>query len=95
MKVELKNENIMVLALEKKEEEKQTASGLIIPEHVIEEDQVAQGIVIESSNPEYKPKDIVFFHKVLPVDAQMKYRSDELETFWFIKASDIICKIID
>jgi len=85
----------MVMALDNKEEEKTTKGGLVIPEHTIEEDQVAQGLVIESSNPEYKPKDIVFFHKVLPIDAQMKYRGSELETFWFIKSTDIICKIIN
>ncbi len=95
MKVQLKNDNIMVFALDRTEEEKTTKTGLIIPEETLEEDQVAQGIVIESNDPEYKAKDVVFFHKVLPVDAQLKYRGSELETFWFIKASDVICKIIE
>lgn len=94
MRVELKNGHIMVLALDRKEEQQVTSTGLIIPEQTLEDDQVAQGIVIESDNPEYQKDDIVFFHKVLPVDAQMKYRSDKLETYWFIKADDIICKVI-
>ncbi len=95
MKVQLKNNNIMVFALDRKESEKTTQSGLIIPEETLQEDQVAQGIVIESNDKEYEPKDVVFFHKVLPIDAQLKYRGSELETFWFIKASDVICKIIE
>lgn len=68
-------------------------SGLILPETEQEEDQVAQGIVRESANDNFKKGDVVLFHKMIPVDAQLKLENGDIERFWFIKESDVICKL--
>ena len=94
--VELKNGYIMVKAIERKEDETITGSGLILPEQVLEEDQVSQGHVIRSSVEEYKEGDILFFHKTLPIDAIIKFGDDTSPTeYVFLKADDVICKVIN
>lgn len=96
MKVELYNGNIMVEAIQRKRQETTNSVGIIIPDEVLEDEQVAQGIVIESSSEQFKKGDILFFHKVLPVDVNMKLSADEeLKNYFFIKDIDVICKIID
>ena len=96
MKIELKNSHIMVLAIQRKEDEKQLNSGFIIPDEILEDEQVSQGTVIESCVDGYIKGDVVFFHKVTPVDVKMRLDKDsELKDYFFIKESDVICKIID
>ena len=95
-KVELKNGHIMVREVIRTEEETKTSIGIIIPQEVLDDEQVSQGEIIESSVEEYKIGENVIFHKVIPVDINMKYGGDkELRTYWFVKEKDIICKIIN
>ena len=94
MKLTLQNSYIMVRVEENKKEETTTASGIIIPEEKMEEDQVAKGVVVEVSKEledKYKKGDGIFFQKFNPTDVHMKYDSDKLEEFWFIKNTDVIC----
>jgi len=94
MDIKLHNGNIMVKVEDITEDEKTTASGIIIPEEKMEEDQVAKGTVIEVCEEladRYKKGDGIFFHKFNPTDVHMKYDSDELEEFWFVKNTDVIC----
>jgi|TARA_R100000501_G_C2624764_1_gene118078 co-chaperonin GroES (HSP10) len=91
MKIELDNNNIMVEEIEVKED---TSSDFIIPKETLDEEQVAQGTVIESCTDKYKKDDVVLFHKVIPVDVNLKYNSNELKSYWFVPKKDIICKII-
>lgn len=93
--VELKNGYIMMKAIERKEDESVTASGLILPEAMMEDDQVSQGTVIRSSVDEYKEGEILFFHKTLPIDALIKFGDDTATTeYLFIKGEDVICKVL-
>ncbi len=66
-------------------------SGLILPESEQQEDQVAQGVVKESAVEEYKKGDVLLFHKMIPVDAQLKMENGDIERVWFIRETDIIC----
>tara|TARA_R100000789_G_C2952752_1_gene135501 strand:+ start:344 stop:622 length:279 start_codon:yes stop_codon:yes gene_type:complete len=91
MKIELDNDNIMVEEIEVKED---SSSIFIIPKETLDEEQVAQGKVIESSDEKYKADDVVLFHKVIPVDVNLKYNSEEMKSYWFVQKKDIICKII-
>ncbi len=93
--VELKNGYIMMRELKRTENEKQTAAGLFIPEEVLEDEQVSQGTVVRSNSDEYKIGEILFFHRVMPVDVTMKLDNDDkLEQYFFITDKDVICKII-
>lgn len=93
--VELKNGYIMVKAIERKENETVTSSGLILPESMVEDDQVSQGTVIRSSVDEYKEGNILFFHKTLPIDALIQFGDDTAVTeYLFIKGDDVICKVV-
>lgn len=92
-KISLMNSNIMVKATER-EDETENKSGLIIPKETLEDEQVAQGVVIRSNSESVKIGDLLLFHKVMPVDVNMKIDKDEkLETYFFILEKDIICKI--
>ena len=93
--VELKNGYIMIKAIERKENESVTSSGLILPETMMEDDQVSQGVVIRSCVDEYKEGEVLFFHKTLPIDALIKFGDDTATSeYLFIKAEDVICKVI-
>ena len=93
--VELKNGYIMIKAIERKENESVTSSGLILPESMMEDDQVSQGHVIRTSVEEYKEGDVLFFHKTLPIDALIRFGDDTATTeYLFIKGEDVICKVI-
>lgn len=92
MKLIPKNNQLLVKSMERKEEGTITDTGLIIPEQTLEDDQVAQGKVIESAHPDYVTGDVVLFHKVIPVDVHLKV-DKEIEEFWFVPANDIICII--
>ena len=90
--IALKNNHLMVREIERKEEQRTGVAGLIIPEEILEEEQVSVGEIIESSSEEYTVGDSVMFHKVIPVDIKMKYGGDkELRTYWFVKEADVIC----
>ena len=92
-KISLMNGNIMVKAIEREDEE-ENKSVLIIPKETLEDEQVAQGVVIRSDSENVKVGDTLLFHKVMPVDVNMKIDKDEkLETYFFILEKDIICKI--
>lgn len=93
MKIELDNDNIMVEEIEVSKEDTESSIGLEVSEETLNEDQVAQGKVIESCVEKYKKDDVIMFHKVIPVDVHMKYNTDDLKTYWFIDKKDVICKI--
>lgn len=86
----------MVKAIEKKVEE-ENKNGIIIPKELmaneLEDEQVASGVVMASATEEYEQGDVLFFHKVLPVDVNMKYDGNNMEKFWFIHPNDIIFKV--
>lgn len=93
-KLSLKNGNIMVRIDDESKHETTTAAGIIIPQEKLEEDQVSKGTIVavaDELSEEYKVGSGVFFHKFNPTDVHMKYDSDELEEFWFIKSTDVIC----
>lgn len=86
----LLNEYILVKEIESRDE--QLKSGLILPEQEQQEDQVAQGKVLQADDStEVKKDDIILFHKMIPVDAQLKMENGDLERVWFIREQDIIC----
>jgi len=90
------NDNIMVKEIIMKDEEKISASGIYIPEEILEDSQVAQGHVVRSNSDNYNIGDIVLFHKVMPVDVDMKIDEDKaLTRYFFIQSQDVICKITE
>ncbi len=89
MEVQMKNNYLMVKSI--KETDQTSKGGIFLPESTLQDDQVAQGEVLEG-NEEYKKGDIVLFHKIIPVDAQITYKG-ESQKVWFIQIKDIICKI--
>mgnify|MGYP001570036673 FL=1 len=92
----LKNGNIMVKELKRTKEEEINPAGLYIPENTLEDEQVSQGTVVRSNNSEYNTGDVLLFHKVMPVDVNMKIDDDKgLQQYFFIKDSDIICRILN
>lgn len=91
----LYNDNIMVKELPRSEEDEINAAGLYIPKQALDDEQVAQGVIARVSIAGYSKGDVVLFHKVMPVDFNVKLEGDtELTRYFFIKESDIICKII-
>lgn len=94
MKIELFNDNIMVKELKRTEGETVSESGLYVPEQNLEDEQVSQGTVINSNSPTVNIGDVLMFHKVMPVDVNIKLDGDAvLENYFFIKEGDIICRI--
>ena len=92
--ITLYNGNIMVKEHILTQEEKSSASGLYIPDEVLEDEQVAQGEVVNSNSENFAIGDLLLFHKVMPVDVNMKLDGDKgLSKYFFIKEQDIICKI--
>lgn len=89
----LLNNYILVKEIASKDE--QLSSGLILPEQEQQEDQVAQGKVIDiadiNSVADIKKDSIILFHKMIPVDAQLKMENGDIERVWFIKEEDVIC----
>lgn len=84
----------MVRSIERKNDQAKRDSGIILPETQLDDDQVASGQVVEvPEGSDYKVGDILFFHKVLPIDLHMKY-DKELEVFWFIHPRDVIFKVV-
>lgn len=96
MKINLKNNHVMVKEIIRKEDEKLTASGIFIPEETLEDEQVSQGRVVRSDMEDYPIGSTVLFHKTLPVDVNLKIDDDkELTTYFFIRDKDIICSITE
>lgn len=86
----------MVKEIKRKKEEDIGQSGLYIPEETLEDEQVSQGRIVVSNTSGYDKGEVLLFHKVMPVDVNMKLEGDEgLERYFFIKESDIICSIKD
>lgn len=91
--VSLKNGYILVKELARKQEELKDESGLFIPEENLDDEQVAQGTVVQDVG-EYSKGAVLLFHKVIPVDVNMKLDGDDsLQKYFFIKESDVICQI--
>lgn len=91
----LKNGNIMVKEIKREKEDDVNKLGLYIPESMLEDEQVSQGKVVASNINDYELGDILLFHKVMPVDVNIKMDWDEgLERYFFIKENDVICKIM-
>ena len=85
----------MVKEIKRKREE-ETSHGIYIPEETLDDEQVSQGTVVRSNSEEYEDGCTVLFHKVMPVDVNMKFDGDDkLETYFFIKENDVICKITE
>lgn len=96
MKINLKNDNVMVKEVVRKEEEKVTAGGIFIPEETLEEEQVSQGLVVRSNTDEFPVGCTILFHKTLPIDVNMKIDDDvALNLYYFIHTKDIICSITE
>lgn len=96
MKIELHNGYIMVEEIKRTATEQTLNSGFIIPEQQLEDEQTSQGRVVESCVDEYKIGDVLFFHKMLPIDVSLRLSSDsELKPYFFLQQEDVICKIID
>lgn len=94
MEIKLYNGNIMVKELKRTDEETKSDHGLYIPEQSLEDEQVSQGTVVRSDSEGVSIGDTLMFHKVMPVDINMKMEGDiKLESYFFIKEQDIICKI--
>lgn len=92
MIINLRNGNILVKVQERKSESQLTQSGIYIPEEVLEEEQVSQGIIIQSQTDGYDKGDGILFHKVIPVDVNLKLDGDvKLEQYFFISEKDVIC----
>lgn len=84
----------MVKELKRKSDANVSDSGIIIPEETMEDDEVAQGTIISSSEEEYKAGDVILFHKTLPVDALLKMEGDDRPTeYFFVNSRDVVCKI--
>lgn len=95
-KIKLDNNHIMVKEVVRGEQEEINANGFFIPKKSLDDEQVAVGIVVESDSDKYTKGIEVLFHKVLPVDFNMKLEADkELTTYYFIKESDVICRFIE
>lgn len=91
--MKLWNKNILVKIIEEDSGDQTTASGIIIPKEKMEEDQVAKGFVIqvpEELSDKLSKGETILFHKFNPTDIHMKYDSDQLEEYWFVKETDII-----
>lgn len=92
-KLEMLNSNIMVREIAREKDE-ESLGGLIIPKETLEDEQVAQGVVVRTNSDAIAIGDTLLFHKVMPVDVNMKIDDDKkLETYFFILEKDIICKI--
>jgi co-chaperonin GroES (HSP10) len=88
------NDHIMVKEIKREEADAATSLGLFIPKETLEDEQVSQGKVIRSNSANVAVGDTLLFHRVMPVDVNMKLEGDDkLETYFFIKEKDIICKI--
>ena len=95
-KIKLDNNHIMVKEVVRTEEESINSNGFFIPKQSLDDEQVATGVVVESGNDKYPDGMEVLFHKVLPVDFNMKLNGDaEITTYYFIKESDVICRFIE
>jgi|GEM_PF-6837365 len=92
-KITLFNKNIMVKEIVR-ENDNESFEGLIIPKESMEDEQVSQGIVVRTNSENIAIGDVLMFHRVMPVDINMRLEDDkEMSTYFFIKESDIICKI--
>lgn len=90
--ITLFNGNIMVKEIARTDDV--DGAGLIIPKETLDDEQVSQGTVVNSNSDSIKIGDIVLFHRVMPVDVNMKLAGDdEMQTYFFILEKDIICKI--
>lgn len=93
MLIELDNGYIMVKEIKRSDNESQDSSGIIFNDQNLDDEQVSQGTIIQDAG-KYKAGDTILFHKVIPVDVHMKLEGDErLENYYFIKSTDVICKI--
>jgi len=87
----LKNGYMLVKEVERSEEDAINASGFYVPKSTLDDEQVSQGLIVQSNNPEYPEGAEVLFHKVLPIDFNMKLNGDtELKTYFFVKEKSII-----
>jgi len=87
----LKNGYIMVKEIVRSEQEAIDSNGFYIPKSTLDDEQVSQGAVVESNSEEYPIGSELLFHKVLPVDFNIKREGDaELTPYFFIKSTDVI-----
>ena len=85
----------MIKDLPRKEEESIDSAGLHIPKQSLDDEQVAQGVIVRVDIVGYEKGDVVLFHKVMPVDVNLKIDDDiEFQKYYFIKEQDVICKIV-
>jgi len=94
MKIIPQNGYILVKELKRKEDEKATDTGIILPEESLEDDEVAQGTVVVSGDDKFTEGQILLFHKTLPVDALLKMDGDEKPTeYFFVKGDVVVCVV--
>jgi len=90
MKLRMKNG---YLAIQPLTGEKQTDSGIVVPENV-DETQTTHGVVFATSEgSEYKKNDIVLFSKLVPDDVSIKDDKGMPTELWFVLESDIKAQI--
>ena len=95
MKITLQNDYIMVRSLQRQIEEKISETGIIVPEANLDDEQVSSAQIVQGNknSPELKEGDVIFFHKVMPVDVNMEWGPEDkktIELFWFVSPKDII-----
>jgi len=96
MKINLKNGHIMVKEIIREEKESETSSGIILPGQQLEDEQASTAKVVRSDTDEFPEGCTVLFHKVLPIDVNMRLDGDkDLQLYFFINTRDIICSITE
>ena len=92
--IELYNGNILVKTVKRDEKDSVGESGVYLPVEDLEDEQVSQGIVMQTTQT-FSKGDKLLFHKTMPVDVNMKLEGDtELQNYFFINIKDVICRII-
>lgn len=93
MKITPKNGHILVKEVARKKDEAETKAGIIIPGEILDDEQASKGVVIEG-NDEYPKGTFVIFHKVIPIDINLKLDGDNEPTlYFFVGVNSIICTI--
>jgi len=85
MKLQMKNGYLAVKELPK---DKQTETGIFLPDNVGDEFQTSICEIVFTSLDEYKVGQHVMFSKLVPDDVEMEI-DGEKQIYWFVHESDI------
>ena len=82
------------LAVQPLEGEKETDSGIIVPENADEQSQTTHAKVYAvTEGSYYKKGDVVLFSKLVPDDVQVEDEKGKRVELWFVLESDIKAKV--